>query len=133
MTQHGDTVELGDYKARAVYYEQADSLEYVRRDVPSVYRRVDRQLTLILDMDTRAPLGFKLKGFRHFFLSKLKAEFDLQDRHFLPIVDILQQALTAGGDAIFDVVERRAAYRQALEIAAEDDVQVDDFPKSAAN
>lgn len=89
MTKRDEPVQLTDYKARAVYFEQADSLEYVRRDVPSVYRRVDRQLTLILDMDTRAPLGFKLKGFRHFFLSKLKTQFDLSDRHFLPIVDVL--------------------------------------------
>lgn len=131
MTINGERLDFQPYRARAIYYEQADSLEYVRKDVPSVYRRVDRQLTLILDMDTRAPLGFKIKGFRHFFISSLKPEFDLQERHFLPIIEILQTAMTAGGDAIFNAVERQSAYRQAFEIAEEDNVQVEDFPHSA--
>ena len=124
-------VEFRQYRARAIYYEQSDSLEYVRRDVPSVYRRIDQQLTLILDMDSRQPMGFKLKGYRHFFLRHLKTEHDLDEGHFLKLIDVLQQALSVGGDAIFDAVERQTAYRQALEIAEEDNVFVDDQPRAA--
>jgi hypothetical protein len=123
-----DTVDFTPYQAKAIYYEQSDSLEYVRRDVPSVYRRVDRQLTLVLEMDTRRPIGFKLKGYRYFFLRHLKTQLDLEEHHFLKLIDILQQALSVGGDAIFDAVERQTAYRQALEIAELDNVLVDDIP-----
>jgi hypothetical protein len=127
----GKMVDFESYQPRAIYYEQADSLEYVRRDGPAVYRRVDKQLTLILDMDSRYPVGFKLKGFKHFFISSLKPRFELNDGDFLPIVEALQSAMTAGGDELFDVAERQSAYRQALEIASEDNVQLDDFPRSA--
>jgi hypothetical protein len=133
MSIIGEKVELNTYCAKAVYYEMADSLEYVRKDVPTVYRRVDQQLTLILDMDTREPMGFKLKGFKHFFLRYLKPKYDLQDQHFMRLIDVLQKALSVGGDAIFDAVDRQAAYRQALEIAEQDGVLVDEFPKSVSS
>jgi hypothetical protein len=131
MELNCEAFNAGRYRAKAIYYEHSDSLEYVRRDMPAVYRRVDEQLTLILDMDSRQPVGFKLKGYRHFFLRHLQGKFDLNDQHFLKLIDILQQALSVGGDAIFEAVERQAAYRQALEIAKEDDVLVDDLPKVA--
>lgn len=44
------------------YYEEADMLEYVTRDGPHVFRRVDDRLELALDMDTREPVGFRLMG-----------------------------------------------------------------------
>ena len=126
-----EAFDAGKYRAKAIYYEQSDSLEYVRRDTPTVYRRIDEQLTLILDMDSREPMGFKFKGYRHFFLRHLQGKYDLDEQHFLKLIDVLQKALSVGGDAIFDAVERQSAYRQALEIAREDDVLVDDLPRIA--
>ena len=60
------------YIPRAVYYADADTVEYVRRDTPCVYRRIDGILTLALDLHTREITGFRLKGFKNFFLNHLK-------------------------------------------------------------
>jgi hypothetical protein len=59
---------LSDYLPTAVYYADADTVEYVRRDVPCVYRRIDGILTLALDLHTREITGFRLKGFKNFFM-----------------------------------------------------------------
>jgi hypothetical protein len=59
MNQHPIPDLLTEYVPAAVYLDEADSVEYVRRDVACVYRRVDGILTLVLDMKTR-----KLNGFR---------------------------------------------------------------------
>lgn len=119
------------YVPTAIYYEEADSLEYVREDVPNIYRRIDQFLTLVLSMETRAPIGFRLKGFRNFYLRYLKPKYDLQDQHFLMLIDILQDAMSVDGEAIVQAAERSVGYRQALEIAQLDNVKVEEFPRVA--
>lgn len=53
------------YKPVALYYEASDILQYVRKDGPSVHRRIDSLLTLIFDMKNRDELiGFALKGLK---------------------------------------------------------------------
>ena len=63
------------YVPAALYLEDADSVEYVRRDVACVYHRVDGFLTLALDMKTRELNGFRLKGFKNFFLKHLQPKY----------------------------------------------------------
>ncbi len=119
------------YRPAAIYYEQADSLEYLREDVPNVHRRIDQFLTLVLSMETRTPIGFRLKGFRNFYLRYLKPKYDLQDQHFPLLMDILQDAMSVDGEAIVQAAERSVGYRQALEIAQVDNVKVEEFPRVA--
>ena len=61
-----------EYVPKALYLADADTVEYVRSDVPCVYRRIDGILTLALDFHTRELIGFRIKGFRNFFLNHLK-------------------------------------------------------------
>ncbi len=117
------------YTPAAIYYENSDSLEYVRRDDPAVYRRVDEYLTLVLDLHSRALLGFKLKGFRYLYQTHLMPKYHLKDHQFLSLITVLEDVMRVGGDAIFEAAEREAAYRDARDIAAEDNVRVDQFPK----
>ncbi|HEY9012620.1 MAG TPA: hypothetical protein VIN06_16560, partial [Devosia sp.] len=89
-------------------------------------------LTLVLDLSTRRPLGFKLKGFRHFYLRHLRPKYHLQNQHFLKLINVLEDAMSLEGNALFEKSERQDAYREALEIALEDDVKIDEFPRRAA-
>ena len=113
-----------EYKAVAVYYEGADSLEYVRRDAPSVFRRVDEFLTLIFDMSNRDELvGFQLKGFRNFYLENVAPLGD-----FPSLVGILERVFTNVGQG---VLARKEAYDRARKLALEDRVEVHDLPKAS--
>lgn len=125
--------ELQPYAPKAIYYEASDSLEYVRRDEPAVYRRVDEYLTLVLDLRSRALLGFKLKGFKHLYLKHLVPKYHLNDRDFLSLITVLEDAMSVGANGIFEESERQSAYRDALQIAKQDDVRVEQFPRRVAN
>lgn len=114
-----------NYVPKALYYENADSLEYIRRDSPSVYRRIDQHLTLILDLQSREPLGFSLKGFKHLYLTKILPKYTGQPVSFFKLINILEDAMSVHANALFEQEERRKAYSDALEIAAEDDVTLD--------
>jgi hypothetical protein len=104
------------YAPVAIYYEDADTVEYIRRDVACVDRRIDGFLTLTLDMDTRKAIGFRLKGFKSFYLEQIKQE----DRaHFLELVKVLENVTRSMGKDVFEG-ERRAAYEEARKIAEED-------------
>ncbi len=111
------------YTSVAVYYEDSDSLEYVRRDEPSIYRRVDELLTLVLSMRTREPIGFQLKGFRHFYLQYIKDKIN-RDESFSQLIIILEEAVKRLGNKVFSEQDRLSAYVKAQDIAKEDDVQL---------
>jgi hypothetical protein len=76
MDQDGRTAIalVGGYSPAAIYYEEADIVEYIRADVPALHRRIDEFLTLVLDLDTREPIGFALKGFRNYYLKHIKPQ-----------------------------------------------------------
>ena len=115
------------YRAVAAYYADADSVEYIRRDVPAVYRRVDSLLTLIFDMKNRDELiGFRLKGFKSFYLENMKGLGD-----FVSLVGALERAVTAAGDGVFSARDRAEAYAKARRIALDDKVELTDLPKAA--
>jgi hypothetical protein len=129
---HVQHEETRTYAPKAIYYEQSDSLEYVRADEPALYRRVDEYLTLILHLESRKLIGFKLKGFRHLYLTHLQPKYHFNRTDYLKLINILEDAMSIRGDAIFAEAERRMAYSEALEIASQDDVVVEQFPRRAA-
>lgn len=130
MKNNGNIAFSGSYNPSAIYYEEADSLEYVRKDAPSVYRRIDEFLTLVLSMDDREAIGFKLKGFRNFYLRNIKNKIKNDSNDFFELVIVIEEILSKLGDEIF-TEEKRIAYRSALDIAKNDHVEVRDFPKLA--
>src|SRR5215510_8087817 len=95
MLTMDDAATKPDLHARyvpvAVYYEDADTVEYIRDDVPSVNRRIDGFLTLTLDMISRKPIGFRLKGFKNFYLRHIKGQ-EAEDREkFLRLVAVIEK------------------------------------------
>lgn len=113
------------YQPLAMYLDDADSVEYVRRDVACVYRRVDGFLTLVLDLKTKELTGFRLKGFRNFFLKHLKPRYQLLDDDFISLVSVIEEAVQVMGDALVSDPERKEAYRQARKMAFEGSAKID--------
>ena len=118
------------YEPQAVYYHEADIVEYIRRDAASVHRRIDELLTLLLDMESREPIGFSLKGFRNFYLSHMQRQQEIFTSDFVMLTKVLEQAVTVFGDSLFDE-KRKEAYRTAHDIAEEDRVSLTDLPHAA--
>jgi hypothetical protein len=114
-----------EYIPQAVYYADADTVEYVRRDAPCVYRRIDGMLTLALDLRTREITGFRLKGFKNFFINHLKPKYKLIDGDFIPLVSVIEQALQVVGDKVCVDKADVEAYRSARKIAHEDRVALE--------
>jgi hypothetical protein len=115
---------LGRYEPVAVYYDLADSVEYVRRDEPCVYRRIDDQLTLAMNMDRTEIVGFRLKGFKNFYLRELKPICDRLDTDFVSLVTVVERVVGTMAVEMFDDEARRSAYKQVREIAREDGVNL---------
>ncbi|MCK0208789.1 hypothetical protein MWN33_12190 [Starkeya koreensis] len=126
----GDHWQMNAYVPTAIYFEEADSVEYVRKDVPCVYRRVDDLLTLILDMDDRQLIGFKIKGFRNFYIRHRSINHN-NSKEFLSLMNVIQKAARELGDDLFKNNERGRAYEQAGAIAREDRVTLQEFPEVA--
>ncbi|MFN0194348.1 MAG: hypothetical protein ACKVP5_20650 [Aestuariivirga sp.] len=116
----------------ARYYHLGDYVEYVRSDAPHVLRRVDQFLTLVLDMETRELSGFRLKGFRNFFVKHLRRENALLDADFLALVSAIEIAAKLAGDSVFSIEEAKAAYRNAYSMAFEDKVALREVPTALA-
>jgi len=112
-----------EYIPSAIYYADADTVEYVRSDVPCIHRRIDGILTLNLDLRTRELIGFRIKGFRNFFLNHLTRQQHFE-RDFIALVSVLEQAVQVVGDACTscDCLE---AYRSARKMAHEDRVALE--------
>ena len=117
------------FQACAIYYHDADRVEYVRRDVTSVHRRIDENLSLILDFHSRKPVGFHINGFKALYLTEFKAEKEFAGEEFLALVHIIERLVGHIGDALW--TDRLRAYQSAHEIAKEDSVELRDLPKAA--
>lgn len=111
------------YVPTAIYYREADFLEYVREDTPHISRRVDEYLTLILSMTERQLIGLRIKGFRHLYM-KFASNKDMSDASFFLLSHIFEDVMKEIGDNLFDEIERRKAYEEAISIAVRDQVQV---------
>ena len=113
------------YEPKALYYADADTVEYVRSDAPCVYRRIDDILTLALDLHTRDLIGFRVKGFKNFFLNHLKPKYKLLDGDFIALVSVLEQAFQTVGERVCPEDEYVDAYRQARKMAHDDRVSIE--------
>jgi len=113
------------YVPTAIYLSDADTVEYVRRDVACVYRRIDGILTLALDLKTRELVGFRLKGFRNFFLTHLKPKYQFLDNDFIALVSVIEQAIQIFGEKYCADQERIEAYRSARKMAHDDRVSME--------
>jgi len=111
------------YSPVAVYYEDADTVEYIRKDTPCVNRRIDDFLTLTLSMDGRQAIGFRLKGFKNFYLRHFKQDGVGDRAHFLKLVSVIETATKLLGNKVFDD-QRYAGYKQAYQIAKEDNATI---------
>jgi hypothetical protein len=121
------------YKPVALYYDDADSVEYVRRDSPCIYRRIDETLTMVLDMENREAIGFRLKGFKNFYLRKLKPSMEqLDDGNFVFLVTVIERLVAEMGERHFEQDgERKKAYATAAKMARNDRVELHDLPAAA--
>lgn len=113
------------YVPAAIYLDDADSIEYVRRDVACVYHRVDGFLTLALDMKSRELNGFRLKGFKNFFLTHLQPKYKLLDDDFVPLVSVIEEVVAVIGSEVTKDPERKSAYREVKKMAHDDRLAIE--------
>lgn len=118
------------YKPVASYFHDSDCVEYVREDVPTVYRRIDDFLTLALDMSTRELIGFRFKGFRNFYIRHLEEVHRRFGSDFLALVSVVERHVQDIGEDLFDE-RRREAYSLVRRLAHEDNVELRDLPEAA--
>ena len=114
-----------EYVPSAHYYADADTVEYVRKDGPCIHRRIDGILTLTLDLNSRELIGFRVKGFRNFFINHLKPKYKLLDGDFIPLVSVLEQALELVGNTVCPTEDSVEAYRKARKMAHDDRVALE--------
>ena len=117
------------YSPVALYLKESDSIEYTRKDVPSVHRRVDEFLTLVLDMRSRDIIGFRLKGFKNFYLQEIKSLPHLGEDDFVTACTVLEKIMTI--ECKGNLQDRLRAYKMARTIAWEDQVTLHDLPDAA--
>jgi hypothetical protein len=109
----------------AVYFPSMDYIDYIREDGIKISERIDEYLS-VLRNEFGDVVGFKLKGFKNYFIKKLKPAFSLEDADFVWISDLLVALVQEEGAKIFAddqrKVHRLSAYRQVSKIAREDKV-----------
>lgn len=137
-TNTTDPTMLKTYHPGALYYAEADMVEYLREDVLGAYRRVDDSLTLIVDMRDKRPIGFTIKGFRNFYLRSIKPIYEKlgyaerDEKFFLSLVGILEHLVKQFGDDAEWETARRDAYKVAFELARDENAKLEDIPFSDA-
>lgn len=119
-----NTSQFAAYVPCATYFHDSDCVEYVKRDSFVIYDRVDEFLTLIYDGTGKQLLGFKLKGFKNIFTQRLAPMYRLNDRQFIGLVPALEAICQTLGDQLDNDDDRRQSYRAAIDIAANDNVQL---------
>jgi hypothetical protein len=111
------------YNRAAIYLDDADMIEYLRSDVACFYRRVDGFLTLAFSMKTHELVGFRVKGFKNFFVKYLQPKYKLIDADFVPLVSVIEEALGVVGEKVTH--DQRDAYRQVRRMAHDDRVEIE--------
>jgi hypothetical protein len=120
------------YVPVAVYFPDSDCVEYVKEDTICVYDRIDEFLTLIFDETRLNLIGFKFKGFRNIFETRLKNNFQLNNNHFVEMIEVLTTVCTVIGHDLTSNHRRKDAYRAAKKLAAQDQVKLYDIDALAA-
>ncbi len=115
-------------KPTAVYFSDADCVEYVAEDTTALYHRVDGFLTLVYDETSVIPIGFKLKGFKK-VLDEMMEELNLDKSKFVELVSVLESVCAKIGNDLFADQKRKQAYDAAAKLAK--DVKLYDLPLAA--
>ena len=84
----------------------------------------DGFLTLALDIKTRELNGFRLKGFKNFFIKHLQPRYKLLDDDFIPLVSVIEEAVQVVGDNVIRDQETKDAYRAVKRMAHDDRVEI---------
>lgn len=87
------TQEESKFAPVARYYSAMDLMLYVSEDCSYRASRIDAFLTVLLHPQDDRVVGIKLKGVR-FLFERVKAILGLSDSEFLPLVRVLEVALT---------------------------------------
>ncbi len=103
----------------ALYFHESDLVEYVREDACCVYKRIDETLTLALEMDSRLPVGFRIKGFRN-LCDKILKSHGVGGEHFIQLVAVIEKITLEAGNRLFPDALR--GYKAAEDIARADNV-----------
>ncbi len=127
-----NTTETGRFFPAAVYFADSDCVEYVKEDSFCVYDRVDEFLTLIWDATQQDLVGFKLKGFKLLFNTRLKPIYKLNDEQFVAVVSVIETVCTKLGDALFQDERVARAYKMAKNLAANENVRIEQVALKAA-
>jgi hypothetical protein len=124
----------GRYVPTAVYFLDSDCVEYVTEDAFCIYERIDGFLTLILDETKFNVIGFKLKGFKHFYEAHLKPMQNELSEDFIDLVPAIETAFREIGHKLFSVEkgERVRAYKAARKIATGVKIRTPLYARSAA-
>jgi len=131
-------VKLSPFISCAAYYEDMDYVEYVSEDGITVAERIDPFLTLLWDKNQDNVIGFKLKGFRNFFETTLKPLYDLKNDEFVELTFALEILYTEQGSKMLAQLNEQQqkqtkwAYRQALDLAANDNARLFEVPAEKA-
>lgn len=134
MVGTGSTLEFDPqaaYARAAIYYEDADAVEYVRRDGSTYSDRVDENLTLVYAATGDELIGFRLKGFKNMYLRDRAHHLRL-GIDFYSLVGALERTVESIASDVINNPERRDAYRRAWQIALADSVALRDLPRVAA-
>src|SRR5687768_9604142 len=110
----------GPYEPVAMYYTDADTVEYLRQNSVCFYRRVDPLLTLALDMHSRQTVGFRIKGFQNLFNRYFYRRCALLKPEGLMLVSIIERLVDVLADDVLDSV--RTGYAEAHRIALDDKI-----------
>lgn len=122
-----ENTRVGAFEKQANYFYDMDYVEYVTKDCPSVSERIDEYLTIIWDLHRTEIVGFKLKGFRHFFNTRLKPVYDLNDELFLQLSSALEILVSGMGEQVVEDAKRKWAYHAAHKVAEQNDAKIFDI------
>jgi len=124
--------EFAQFTSGATYYTDMDYVEYIVADQLARSERIDEYLTLLWNRHDDQILGFRIKGFRHLFETRLKATFQLTEAHFVFLVSILEAVVgVLGHELLADDDARASAYRRAFRLAENDNARLYDLPIAA--
>ena len=123
----------------AQYYPAMDCLLYLEEDVSYRADRVDEFLTLLWQPYSLRLVGLKLKGF-HARFESLTESVDLDEGHFLKLIDVVTFFLIQGGAR--EIMEGHESerkkkllgkYKKAIDFAirAEYPLRLEDFDLAA--
>lgn len=116
-----------EFKPYASYFDGMDYVEYMTVNTTTVSKRIDENLTIIMDRNQSDVVGFRIKGFKYFFNEHLKSIYKLQDNDFLTLRDALVALVQKVGDAALQEESVAYAYKKAFQLASDSETRITEF------